>query len=950
MKKTILLVIMLMLSIVLFGCDDFVSHNGTEYSITYISDDKAINLSPASYISGEELELPVLDSIDTKEFVGWYENSKYSGDQILKINVNDYGDKVFYAKWNTVEKEETLEDILKDIRSYQASYVFTGNTNTYYVEKEDNRYHVVNEDNLYFEVNDYIMMYYMYEGVEYKNTVSDLEETNFLIDYSKLNIKSFNKNGNTYTSLLKNVSELQFLSNYFEASGLIFVNVLVNDNGGLEKIRISTQAGVDLVTINFSFINSTKVTLPEAIPYSVKEYTLKELNQKEGIVIADIKAYVTMYEANNQLLFLADNTGAIACLFMENTYELKSGDAVEIVGAFSNSFGIYSLQLSTLEFIELNYTMVSVKELSNLDSCSNYLNYPVSFKELTVTEYSINNRLIKVSDGLNEMNIQIPSNFSLDDLKVGSKVSLNNVFPINNGKQIVLYYGAASSMKLIVTPTPEPLVPEKITVHPTTISVANGTTLASAMDGITVFLYYTNGEHVILEKSTYTYVCNDYNGNVAGEYSVLVSFNEFNTTLKITVEEETTAFQQLAKGSFKTLKDICDENNVDRGMPSTGNVKALVVPIEFTNHQADSNLSKELNTVLFGKDSDTGWESLTSYYEKASYGRLHISGTITDSVNCGYTSSNANSKYLRNDSFLDTILKNALVSLDSKINYSDYDSDGDGFIDAIYFIYTAPVDYDSEDTLFWAFTNHFYEYFTIDGVKPLYYFWASSEFFEETPACGKKVEYNAETFIHETGHMLGLDDYYDYTNYSNGGSGGGTMMDSNVGDMDPYSKAILGWIEPIVYNGGEATFDLEKFKVKGQSIIIPKIWNGSVFDEYYVVSYYTPDGLNAFEAGYSGLFSIPGILIYHINAVQAASFSEPWSACKYSNSSNSRYKLIVVYEADGNNSISKGNEATNSDLFTAGRAFSGAKWYDKKAVNVTMNIVSLGDTARLTFK
>ena len=39
--------------------------------------------------------------------------------------------------------------------------------------------------------------------------------------------------------------------------------------------------------------------------------------------------------------------------------------------------------------------------------------------------------------------------------------------------------------------------------------------------------------------------------------------------------------------------------------------------------------------------------------------------------------------------------------------------------------------------------------------------------------------------IHETGHALGLDDYYD-TVGSTGGFGGGTMMDSNVGDQDPY--------------------------------------------------------------------------------------------------------------------------------------------------------------------
>ena len=66
-------------------------------------------------------------------------------------------------------------------------------------------------------------------------------------------------------------------------------------------------------------------------------------------------------------------------------------------------------------------------------------------------------------------------------------------------------------------------------------------------------------------------------------------------------------------------------------VPSTGNVKLLVLPIQFSDYSFSSNFLSDLNIVLNGRESDqtTGyWESLASFYKKSSFGKLNLSFEI----------------------------------------------------------------------------------------------------------------------------------------------------------------------------------------------------------------------------------------------------------------------------------------------------------------------------------
>ncbi len=244
------------------------------------------------------------------------------------------------------------------------------------------------------------------------------------------------------------------------------------------------------------------------------------------------------------------------------------------------------------------------------------------------------------------------------------------------------------------------------------------------------------------------------------------------------------------------------------------------------------------------------------------------------------------------------------------------------------------------------------------------------------------IKVDAHTFIHETGHMLGLDDYYDYDNKSNP-SGCLDMMDFNIGDHNAFSKYLLGWIEPKVFNFKENVFTLKPFESSGDFILIPssKDKNISTMDEYLLIEFYTPTGLNAFDATYNYLNSYPkmftkaGVKIYHIDArigkvIYDYDYSD-WVYDKYvynyskedlySNSSSTSYFSIFAsntgsysYDEDYNllRLISnykgatyeyKDTYAQNRDLFSAGDKFSNFKFNNGKSFDFSIEIDAISN-------
>jgi len=326
-------------------------------------------------------------------------------------------------------------------------------------------------------------------------------------------------------------------------------------------------------------------------------------------------------------------------------------------------------------------------------------------------------------------------------------------------------------------------------------------------------------------------------------------------------------------------------------LPSTGDQKILVIPVSFTDYasNATETVRSQLQTTFFGASSATSWESLASYYEKSSYGKLKISGKVTPWYNSGYntsafaklTGSGANADYFDPTW---TILENAIAWYKkNNSDIQDYDNNEDGILDGVWLVYGAPH-YQSSNGLpetFWAYTYWDYDALEMNPTTadPLAvnYCWASYDFASE--GYGTKG-FDAHTYIHESGHLMGLDDYYvassldDTKNY--GPMGWVDMMDANVIDHNAYSKFAFDWETPFVVSGA-CEINLKPAVTSGESVLLPsaKGWNGSAFDEYLLLEYYTPTGLNAKDAAapYPGNnvqgFTENGIRIYHVDARMA---------------------------------------------------------------------------------
>jgi M6 family metalloprotease-like protein len=302
-------------------------------------------------------------------------------------------------------------------------------------------------------------------------------------------------------------------------------------------------------------------------------------------------------------------------------------------------------------------------------------------------------------------------------------------------------------------------------------------------------------------------------------------------------------------------------------------------------------------------------------------------------------------------------------------NLNEYDGNGDGWIDAVYLLYLAPAypnnpNYPTDvRERFWAYVYWNYNNLRLsDEVSPVPFTFSFLGYDFMNEGYGD-TQIDAITYIHETGHILGLTDYYSYDTDAKawGPAGGLDMMDNNILDHNAYSKFVLEWINPYVIDNTKqvTTLTIEPFESSGDAIIVKNDFNGSPYDNYLILEYFTPTGLNQKHsvAPYAGNnlqgFTESGVKIYHVDSRFAAYDSDTGDFIEFrdeiilpegeelpeyydivNSNSVTRHngemtymKLLHLLEANGQNTLIEGARATNNTLFQEGDSFNPLKHF-----------------------
>lgn len=446
--------------------------------------------------------------------------------------------------------------------------------------------------------------------------------------------------------------------------------------------------------------------------------------------------------------------------------------------------------------------------------------------------------------------------------------------------------------------------------------------------------------------------------------------------------------EDLAKGfrrpgkSKHNYRDLITSQTID-SLPSTGTQNVLVVPVEFTDYPA-SNLPggataarNRIEKAFFGSASETDWQSVKSYYYESSYGKLNITGEVLPWLNIGISSTSLTTK---DSNYNPTYLDPTYYVLDVlKEKYPDklkqYDKDKNGYVDSIFMVYSRP--YDKSD-LYWAYV-FWYQGRTPNKYKPepCVYGWASYHFLNGYKSLPGSKGIDAHTYIHEFGHILGLDDLYNYDNSPENMSGGIDMMAYNIIDHNMFHKYALDWATPIV-PVEDTTIKLRPAHESGDFMIVRNDFIDSAFSEYLLIEYYQPKGLNYKDShitypgnGAKG-FTENGVRIWHIDARlfkfdyndnlvnpnNVLTDIEPWDGYYYtdigasntpSRSLKSGVHFVHLMEAGGSNTFRTGGTANNNTLFKQGDSFvasskffvNGTKFNDGTRVGYRIDIGEL---------
>lgn len=330
--------------------------------------------------------------------------------------------------------------------------------------------------------------------------------------------------------------------------------------------------------------------------------------------------------------------------------------------------------------------------------------------------------------------------------------------------------------------------------------------------------------------------------------------------------------------------------------------KGLVVLVDFKNKKfADGHDLEYYKNVINGKDFSDEEEgyvgSVRDYFLAQSNGQFELDfdvvGPVTMSKNYGYY---GNDGAYQKDEKVYEMIKEACDGIQDKVNLKDYDWDGDGEADQVFFLYaglgqasggSAGTIWPHESELrYWPCGVLSYSTGKINTYA------CANELQPETQGSSRYISAGIGTICHEFSHCLGFADMYDTT-----GSGGYGMSVFDVMDQGSYNgngfvpcnytafeRIYAGWVEAIELESPATVKDMKSVSDYGRPFIM---YNYKNTNEYFLME-------NRQNTGWDkGLYGSNGLLIVHVNYVPSR-----W-ANNSVNSSAEKIQCCTVVNADG---------------------------------------------------
>ncbi|MCD8266883.1 MAG: M6 family metalloprotease domain-containing protein [Prevotellaceae bacterium] len=322
----------------------------------------------------------------------------------------------------------------------------------------------------------------------------------------------------------------------------------------------------------------------------------------------------------------------------------------------------------------------------------------------------------------------------------------------------------------------------------------------------------------------------------------------------------------------------------------TGSKRGLVILVNFADLSFSTSRTEWDNYFNQEGYSTQGMAgSVRDYFYEQSYGKLSLSFDVVGPV----TVSHKYSYYGSGDEdYVPAMIKEACQLADSEVDFSDYDWDGDGWVDQVYVVYAGYSEAQgaSSQTIWpheWALSGMGIS-LRLDGVSIDTYA-CSSELYG-SGATGSVVVDGIGTACHEFSHCLGLPDFYDTSSSgTNYGMDVWSVLDYGSYNNDGYSPAAFtayerqfcGWLQYTELKEARQVTDMPSLTDEPVAYVV---YNDADPDEYYVLQNIQLKGFNAGAYGH-------GLLIQHVDYDETA-----WLENTINNTSS--HQRMTIFPAD----------------------------------------------------